>query len=244
MGIPREVDSMASRKAPQAGAEEGGGPPGLRVTKVSVVYGGKVPLDARYSMAEVGASIWADIELEDGADPAEALGTLRTLARDSVREQLATVKGADSAAAALLAAVPSMPPGRPPDYVTVRARDGGYHAYRLVDSLDVEVAATLQRGGIDPAAQLEEAARATQAEADARRSHSLGQVLYELPQYADAAALMLHAMLTNAREPQAWGLDAAAVRVLLSYLATGSLQDGRALGQALPDQPGYKGEGE
>lgn len=242
---------MAARKRTPVEGQAGAGPPqdegadlpaGVRVTKVSVTYGGKVPLDQRYSMAEVGASLWADIELEGDADPAQALGVLRGLARESVREQLATVKGADSAAAALLAACPRLA-SSPPDYVTVQARDGGYHTYRLVDSADVATAAGLLRGGLDPAAQLEETARATQLEADERRSHPLGAVLFDLPAYADAAALMLHAMLTNTREPQAWGLDDTGVRVLLSYLATGYLQNGRTLRAALADQPAHTGEG-
>lgn len=236
--IPREVGRMAGRKVDKETGEvlREGLPRGLRVKTVSVQYGGKLPLAVPYSSAEVGASLWADLDLEYG-DAEEALAALRGLAQQSVREQLASVKGANTGAAALLAAAPMLGRGQPPEYITVQTQGGEYCTYALADVVSGRDAK--REGDEDPGATSLAMLRERRERENRLRVSPLGNVLWELDWGADVAAVLAYQGVTSllaalededGRDPytvpedvETYGLTPSDLSDLQVYLATGML---------------------
>jgi len=218
-----EVVDVGTGEVTQREVARTGLSPGIKPKTVAVQYGGKLNL-GDYNSAEVGASIWADVELgRADLTVADALAELRQTAVDEVREQALRLS-APSARMALAQIAQRV--RAVPEYAVLQDESGALYVYRAVLDLDPDTAADMLRQEQDPAVALVADARSAREGELELRTHALATILYQVPQLADLAAdLLVEALgeLVDAADPL--GAD---VGVLLQAMASGTYwEDGQ-----------------
>ena len=165
-------------------------PAGVRISKISIGYGGKLNL-GDYSSAALDCHLWADVDLSEvQATPTETLAALRQIAVTEIREQ-AGMLSARSARMALAQVAQRYTGSALPARHVIQDADGNLHAYSLAQSMDAETAAAHLADGQDPAIVLASTVE-DQTELDVdRRAAALYQPLGVRPDLAPLALDMI-----------------------------------------------------